>query len=462
MNINDKSGWNLMHSYTNLPNDMFTDRRPTPVKEPVFIILNKALCHTLGLNPTYLTPDYFSGNSLVDASRPIAQAYAGHQFGHFTVLGDGRAILLGEQNTPDNLIYDIQLKGAGPTRYSRAGDGRATLSSMLREYIISEAIYHLNIPTTRSLAVVSTGEQVLRERSYKGGILTRVSLAHIRVGTFQYAAMKGHVKALADYTIERLYPTCKDAENPYIALLDHVINRQAELIALWQSVGFIHGVMNTDNMSVAGETIDYGPCAFMDEYHKNTIFSSIDQGGRYAYSNQPILAQWNLARFAETLLPLIHENSDKAISLAEELINNFMTNYTRAYYERFKHKLGMDHINKSIIDELLEILEKNQMDFTNTFVNLSNPEYDNPHLSEWLIKWRKEVIDYQVMKKVNPQIIPRNHMVDQALKDAEAGDLELFNTLLKALQKPFEQATVSKFTLPPSDNERIKYTYCGT
>jgi len=307
---------------------MFSERQPTPVKAPELVVLNEELCQRLGLNNIYLTAADLSGNSLNEA-RSFAQAYAGHQFGHFTILGDGRAIILGEHLTPDNQLFDIQLKGSGRTRYSRSGDGRATLSSMLREYIISESMYALGIPTTRSLSVIKTGESVIREKNNKGAILTRIAKSHIRVGTFQFAAIGdiNQVKSLADYTINRLYPTLENREDKYLSFLYQVIEEQASLIAKWQSVGFIHGVMNTDNMSIAGETIDYGPCAFMDNYNEATVYSAIDQNGRYAYKNQPVIGQWNLARFAETLLPLLHEDENEALRIANLAIDSYTSTY---------------------------------------------------------------------------------------------------------------------------------------
>jgi uncharacterized protein YdiU (UPF0061 family) len=443
---------------------MFSERLPTPVKKPTTILLNKNLCKMLGLNPMYLTPDYLSGNTIPESTTPIAQAYAGHQFGHFTILGDGRAILIGEQLV-DDILYDIQLKGPGRTRYSRSGDGRATLSSMLREYIISEAMYHLNIPTTRSLAVVETGETVLREQPNKGAILARVSKAHIRVGTFQFAALKemNHVKALADYTIERLHPSCKDGENPYIELLETVINKQAELIAKWQSVGFIHGVMNTDNMSIACESIDYGPCAFMDTYHAKTVFSSIDSGGRYSYENQPNLAQWNLARFAETLMPLFDPDKKKALLIAQTLIESYTSKYKNHWLRLFSSKIGLTYHDESLINELLTLMERYKLDFTNTFRALSENDFHNDKLEDWLIKWNKEIIDYDMMKQYNPTTIPRNHKVDEALKAAEQSNYKPLKALLLATSSPFDYNEVSdEFTLAPLKHEEILKTYCGT
>ncbi|MCL9797606.1 YdiU family protein, partial [Frankia sp. AgKG'84/4] len=323
-------GWNFDNSYARLPKSFFTSLNPTPVRSPKLIILNDSLAASLGLNAEALQSEtgvaVLAGNQIPEGASPLAQAYAGHQFGHFNMLGDGRALLLGEQMTPLDERFDIQLKGPGRTPYSRGGDGRATLGPMLREYIISEAMHALGIPTTRSLAVVTTGEPVIRETALPGAILTRVAVSHLRVGTFQYAAKWGTVeelRILADYALKRHFPDIDTDENRYLPLLQEVIKRQAGLIAKWQLVGFIHGVMNTDNMTISGETIDYGPCAFMDEYDPATVFSSIDTGGRYAYGNQPNIGGWNLARFAEALLPLLHADQEQAVKLAQDAISEF-------------------------------------------------------------------------------------------------------------------------------------------
>ena len=319
----DSIGWNFENSYTRLPGIFFTRINPTPVSSPKLVVFNGPLAETLGLDIDVLKGsegvEVFAGNKIPKGSLPIAQAYAGHQFGHFTMLGDGRAILLGEQITPEGMRLDVQLKGSGETPYSRGGDGRAALDPMLREYIISEAMHALNIPSTRSLAVVTTGETVVRETDLQGAILTRVAKSHLRVGTFEYVSQWGsddELKDLADYTLLRHFPYLEGDADRYMGLLKAVIERQAELIAQWQLVGFVHGVMNTDNMALSGETIDYGPCAFMDAYDPNTVFSSIDTYGRYAFGRQPDIAAWNLARFAETLLPLLHDNEKKAIDIA--------------------------------------------------------------------------------------------------------------------------------------------------
>jgi uncharacterized protein YdiU (UPF0061 family) len=341
-------GWKLEISYSKLPKTFYTHIMPTPVKAPRLVIFNHALAKSLGLSLTETNPEdlarLFSGNALPEGSTPIAQGYAGHQFGHFTMLGDGRAHLLGEQVTPDGKRVDIQLKGSGQTPYSRRGDGRAAFAPMLREYLISEAMHALGIPTTRSLALVTTGEPVLRDTVLQGVILTRVAASHIRVGTFEYAAARKDregLQSLADYAITRHYPKLTQQDAPYLALLNAVIERQAKLVASWMHVGFIHGVMNTDNMTISGETIDYGPCAFMDRFAIDKVFSSIDRGGRYAFGNQASIAQWNLARFAETLLPLLHENMNRAADLAEAALEHYSTIFNAAWLSGMRRKLGL-------------------------------------------------------------------------------------------------------------------------
>lgn len=378
----DKVGWKFEHSYITLPQDFFVKQEPIKVSNPKLILLNEPLLESLGLNKEALSytawGDIFSGNHIPLEAHPIAEAYAGHQFGHFAELGDGRAVLLGEQMAPDGKRFDIQFKGSGQTPYSRRGDGRAALGPMLREYIISEYMYALKIPTTRSLAVVTTGENVVRDEILPGAILTRVAQSHIRVGTFQYAASLNDIqklKALADYTINRHYVACKESDNPYLAFLNAVIAKQASLVAQWMHIGFIHGVMNTDNMSISGETIDYGPCAFMDHYHPETVFSSIDRQGRYAYGNQPPIAQWNLARFAETLLPLIDQDPDKSIELASQAINNFSDQFKTSWLQGMRIKIGLFHEEPTDIDlinNLLALMQKNKADYTLTFRHLAS------------------------------------------------------------------------------------------
>lgn len=481
-------GWNINNSYKTLPKMFFSNVEPNLVSLPKLVILNNSLANDLGLDVEILREepsiDILSGNKSFRNEGFLAQAYAGHQFGHFTMLGDGRAMLLGEHITPLGERVDIQLKGGGRTPYSRGGDGRAGLSQMLREYIISEGMYGLGIPTTRSLAVVSTGNLVYRENPLPGAILTRVAKSHIRVGTFEYAAGYGDLKdlkAIADYTINRHFPNIKNDENPYISLLNEVIKSQAKLIASWQLVGFIHGVMNTDNMTISGETIDYGPCAFMNNYDPSTVFSSIDRNGRYAYGNQPNIGAWNLARFAETLLPLIHENNDNPIKTAEEAISNYFVQYNKNWLKGMREKLGIINEEKEdeiLIKELLILMKKYKADFTNTFVGLTLDRLDKSDLfesqefKEWKDRWnlrlgRQDIsieMSKENMRKVNPMIIPRNHQVEKALDTAvEKGDFLVLERLLEVLSTPFDYNNINEeyMSLPETSNIPYK-TYCGT
>ncbi|WP_297424706.1 YdiU family protein [Clostridium sp.] len=482
-----KTGWNLDNSYANLPKKFFSKQNPTPVRGPELVILNHKLATSLGLNIEYLESkdgiEVFSGNKIPEGSLPLAQAYAGHQFGYFNMLGDGRAILLGEQITPSEDRYDIQLKGSGRTPYSRGGDGRAALGPMLREYIISEAMKGLGIPTTRSLAVVKTGELVFRETELQGAILTRVAASHIRVATFQYAAEYGgfeEIKALADYTIKRHFSDGYSDENPYLFLLKEVIKRQASLIAKWQLVGFIHGVMNTDNVSICGETIDYGPCAFMDTYDPETVFSSIDREGRYAYGNQPYIGGWNLSRFAETLLPLISDNQDKAVELAQDAVSDFADLYKNNWLSGMRAKLGLfneEAEDESLIYALLNMMKEYNADYTNSFNALTFERFTDIDMfktnafTEWYEVWKErkgrqhESKDYShaLMKSFNPAIIPRNHRVEEALEAAEHGDYRVMTKLLNVLSNPYAH-TLEQFdyaALPPKSSCRYR-TFCGT
>lgn len=482
-----KTGWNFDNSYANLSKTFFTGQDPENVPKPKLIILNHSLATSLGLNEEFLQSkdgvEIFAGNKIPEGSLPLAQAYAGHQFGHLNILGDGRAVLLGEQITPKGDRFDIQLKGSGRTPYSRRGDGKAALGPMLREYIISEAMYALGIPTTRSLAVVITGESVIREKILPGAILTRVAASHIRVGTFQYAAMwcaTEELRELADYTLKRHFPGYEHAENPYIYLLEEVIKRQAELIAKWQLVGFVHGVMNTDNVSISGETIDYGPCAFMDTYDPATVFSSIDREGRYAYGNQPYIAIWNLARFAETLLPLLDDNREKAVKLAENTLSGFTDLYHKNWMLGMRGKLGLfneDPQDESLIKELFSIMHEYGADYTNTFRALTLNDlsgmsmFDTEKFSEWHKLWQRRLekqeeskdSSYKLMKKSNPAIIPRNHRVEDVLEAAEKrGDFSVMEKFLNVLSKPYaysdEQIDYAK--LP--EKSSCYRTFCGT
>lgn len=481
-------GWNFDNSYVHLPEKLYSLQKPTPVPSPQMVILNVPLAESLGLDPDQLISskgvEIFAGNIIPNGAQPLAQAYAGHQFGHFTMLGDGRALLLGEQITPDGKRFDIQLKGSGRTPYSRGGDGRAAIGPMLREYIISEALYNLKIPTTRSLAVVTTGKKVIREKDYPGAILTRVASSHIRVGTFQYIAAYGTIEELqllAEYTLQRHFPDVASNEDRFLQLLKKVIIRQAELIAKWQLVGFIHGVMNTDNMALSGESIDFGPCAFMDIYNPETVFSSIDTRGRYAYCNQPEIAAWNLARFAETLLPLLHDDEEKALEIANEEISDFPKIYYNFWIDGMRRKLGLfneDEDDESIIKELLNLMEKYKADYTNTFKSLTIGKLDDMDIFctnefiNWKQKWDRRLSkqkeskedSLRLMKENNPAVIPRNHRVEEALKAAERDqDLSIMDKLLKILSDPFayseEQEDYS--TLPPPSNRPYR-TFCGT
>lgn len=483
----------LQHSYCGLPSRFYVRVDPTPVARPQLAVFNEALAKDLGLDPALqqAAAAVLSGNELPEDANGIAMAYAGHQFGAFVPrLGDGRAILLGEHTGRDGVVRDIQLKGAGLTQFSRSGDGRAALGPMLREYLVSEAMQALGIPTTRSLAVVTTGEQVYRSGPVPGAILTRVASSHIRVGTFQYFAARGDQEALRellDYVVGRHYPRARTADSPALAVLEDVTRRQASLIAKWMLVGFIHGVMNTDNMAISGETLDYGPCAFMDDYAPHTVFSSIDQNGRYAYDNQPAIAQWNLARLAETLLPLIHADQDRAIALATDVIDPFMASFDTLFLEGMCRKIGLVAPldgDAELVRDLLAVMHRSGADFTLTFRRLAalaaNPTAQ-PQLVElfseasaaeaWLPRWLARLgRDPQTseeraasMRAVNPAFIPRNHRVEAALDAAQGGDFAPFHKLLAVLRQPYaEQANASEYQQPPMPQERVTQTFCGT
>ena len=480
-------GWHFDNSYSKLPKTFKEDIKPVPVSLPEILILNEDLAKNLDLDFSNITKDnlsqILSGNILPEGSSSIAQAYAGHQFGQFTMLGDGRAVLIGEHLTKNNERFDIQFKGSGRTPFSRSGDGRAVLGPMLREYIISEAMHSLKIPTTRSLAVVKTGEDVVREQISKGAILTRVALGHLRVGTFQYIAAKQNIndlEILTNYTIEKYYPNIKSSKNKALDLLNVLIEKQTQLVINWMRVGFIHGVMNTDNMSISGETIDYGPCAFMDSYNPKTVFSSIDQLGRYAYDNQPKITKWNLTRFAECLIPLISKNEDEAIKLATEALDKFEKIYETKWLNMMRDKLGLygeDNDDKSLIMELLDWMEKNKVDYANTFIFLTsktikNSEtYNNADFDLWKIKWVKRLTVFgnshdksmELMNFSNPMVIPRNHKVEEALTLASNGDLTLFNKLIKILKNPYLVNNDDLEFMSPAPHSDKKYqTFCGT
>jgi len=484
------AGWRLEHTYEELPQLFYSDAAPTAVREPRLAAFNRPLAIMLGLEPDALDgPEgaaIFAGNAMPDGGHPIAQAYAGHQYGRFTTLGDGRAILLGEQITPSGDRLDIQLKGPGLTRFSRRGDGRAALGPMLREYIISEAMYALGIPTTRSLAVVKTGEPVYRETVLDGAVLTRVAASHIRVGTMQWAAAHEDVnalRALADYTRARHYPELADSPDPHMALFDAILGRQARLIAQWQLVGFIHGVMNTDNMALSGETIDYGPCAFMDAYDPATVFSSIDHGGRYAYGNQPAIAQWNLARLAEAMLPLFDGNIDRAVERASAALDRFPALFEQHWLDGMRAKLGLftrEDADKALADDLLAWMQRRSADFTNTFRSLTRQGFgeDPANADPEVEAWHRRLADRRgrqpqspaeavnLMRRHNPAFIPRNHKVEEALQAATAGDYSAMERLLDVLAAPYDHdrdlPLYSSSGSSGVPGDRPYRTFCGT
>ena len=482
----NKINWNFENTYSRLSDSFKQNINPVPVKDPKLILFNKKLESELNLdfskNSKKDLSELFSGNSLPDGCNSIAQAYAGHQFGHFTMLGDGRAVLIGEHLSKNNQRYDIQFKGSGKTAFSRNGDGRAALSPMLREYIISEAMNSLKIPSTRSLAVVKTGEEVIRETSLPGAILTRVASSHIRVGTFQYIAArqkKDELKTLLNYTIDRHYPEIKSSNNLALDLLNLLIVKQCNLVVNWMRVGFVHGVMNTDNMTISGETIDYGPCAFLDTYDPKTVFSSIDQNGRYAYCNQPVITKWNLARFAECLIPLIDKNKEKAIKKASDAINTFDEKYEKKWIDMMKKKLGLidlDSKDKFLILDLLTWMHEKKADYTNTFCHLMSlaPKKDELYNDKNFLKWRKRwegrlsknentlEKSIEIMKNNNPVVIPRNHKVEEALSAAEQNDLKPIIKILEILDQPYnEQKEISDYQFPSISSEKYQ-TFCGT
>ncbi len=478
-------GWHFDNTYSKLSNTFKENIKPTPVHDPELVILNEELASTLNLDFSKTDKkklaEIFSGNCIPEETNTIAQAYAGHQFGHFTMLGDGRAVLLGEHLVNNDNRFDIQFKGSGRTSFSRGGDGRAALGPMLREYIISEAIHSLNIPTTRSLAVVKTGEKVVRENLLQGAILTRVASSHLRVGTFQYIAATQNIEnlnTLVDYTINRHYPEIKTSNSKALDFLNLVMEKQCQLVINWMRVGFIHGVMNTDNMAISGETIDYGPCAFMDHYDPKTVFSSIDKFGRYAFSNQPPITKWNLARFAECLIPLIDKNEDTAIKLATDLIDNFQNIYEDKWLNMIRDKLGLfgeEKNDKKLINDLFNWMEKNKADYTNTFCHLmginSDEVYKNVEFVNWKNEWKKrselnnstKEKQIKLMKKNNPTVIPRNHKVEEALAEADKGSLDKMKKLLAILKNPYDnQNNIQEYQTPaPSNNEKYQ-TFCGT
>ncbi len=480
------------NTYARLPDAFFKRIAPAPVGAPVMIRLNDSLAAELGIDvaelasPTGLA--ILSGNQQADGSEPLAMAYSGHQFGGFSPqLGDGRAILLGEIVGNDGVRRDVQLKGSGPTPFSRRGDGRSALGPVLREYIISEAMAALGVPTTRALAVVASGDHVVREGMMPGGVFTRVAQSHIRIGTFQWFAARqdlDNLRVLADYVIARHYPALQQEENPYLALLNKVIERQARLIAHWIQLGFIHGVMNTDNMTVSGETIDYGPCAFMDTYHPAKTFSSIDHQGRYAFGNQGPIGQWNLTRFAETLLPLLHADQNTAIAMAEAALDTFTDLHQTALQTRFAARIGLepDHADDwSLVESLLQAMADGKADFTLVFRHLATALdsgsddtvtrlFNQPTaIVAWMNVWRTRLQhvgrsqSLALMRSTNPVYIPRNHRIEEAIKAGNAGDFKPFHRLNQVLQHPFtEQADCSEYEAAPAPDEVVHATFCGT
>lgn len=481
-----EAGWRLEQTYARLPRALFVPMAPEPVSRPRVVLLNRPLAESLGLKAEALAGDgaaaVLAGNVLPSGAEPIAQAYAGHQYGHFTPLGDGRAILLGEQVTPGGARLDIQLKGSGRTPFSRGGDGRAALGPMLREFLISEAMHALGIPTTRSLAVVATGDDVRRQETLPGAVLVRVAASHVRVGTMEWAAAQNDrpvLEALVRYTLQRHFPGLAESDNPALALLEAVIERQAALIAAWQAVGFVHGVMNTDNMALSGETIDYGPCAFMDTYDPATVFSSIDRFGRYAYGQQPPIAQWNLARLAEALLPMVDADPRKALDRAAAAVHAFPALYERHWLERFGKKLGLEAVeaaDRPLIDDLLDWMHRGGKDFTNTFAGLTTGAWrtgqGDAAFDAWQARWvarrdrpdRPSADPATVMRAANPAVIPRNHRVEEALAAAVTdGDLGPMHRLLEVLADPFDHRREAPEYQEPAGAGTGPYrTFCGT
>lgn len=483
------------NSFAKLPEVFFARLHPTPVSSPVLLAFNSELADELGLVTGHLSSGdlamIFAGNAVPLGAEPLAAAYAGHQFGNFVPqLGDGRAILIGEMRDRSGHLRDIQLKGSGPTPFSRRGDGRAALGPVLREYLISEAMHALGIPTTRALAAVLTGDRVLREGYMPGAVITRVAASHVRVGSFEFFAARednAAIQRLTDYVIDRHYPDAKEAESPALAMLQRVIERQARLIAKWMMIGFIHGVMNTDNITLSGETIDFGPCAFMDVYDPKTVFSSIDQFGRYAYGRQPGIAQWNLARLAEALVPLIDPDEKRAVELASAAISDFAPIYHEAWLEGMRAKLGLqseEEGDRAFIGELLDGLERVGTDFTRAFRSLADIHGDDSArtfltevkddalLKDWLLAYRARAVREPLsseeraksMRRVNPIYIPRNHQVEAALSAAIVeGDLVPFKTLHRVLSAPFdEQEGCEAYAEPAGPSERVYQTFCGT
>ena len=465
------SEWNFDNSYLKLPEIFFSKTKPNKYNDLKIILQNEKLVEKLSINKSEFNDLLLK--SITNNNNCFSQAYAGHQFGHFTILGDGRATLLGEHINRENKRFDIQLKGSGKTPYSRNGDGKGTLKSMLREYIVSEAMHNLNIKTTRSLAVLKTGEKIIRNGFEEGGILVRVAKSHIRVGTFQLAALRNeneNIEALVNYSIKRLHPEIYDHKDRYLEFYKTIVENQINLIIEWQRVGFIHGVMNTDNMALSGETIDYGPCAFLDEYNPKKVFSSIDQNGRYAFNNQPKIALWNLARFAETILHLIDKDQSLAIKKIEDVLKSFEKKYHESWLEMMKNKLQINNHSENdekLITELLDLMHVFKLDFTNTFIEIDNDQiskYD--FMKNWFskLKDRKKINKKfdEIKYKHNPRIIPRNHLVEKVLNESENGNYSLLIKFIENLNDPYSNDISSDFQKGPTEDEKVHQTFCGT
>ena len=479
--MSDKKTFNLKNSYAKELHEISEKCIPTGFRQAEFLLKNYDLAEKFGFTKNFLDSkeclNIFSGNSLLKNSQPIAQGYSGHQFGHFNPqLGDGRAILLGEIDE-----MDIQLKGIGQTPYSRRGDGKSALSPVLREYVISEFMHAVKIPTTRSLFALKTNENVMRETELPGGVLTRVAKSHIRIGTFEFAKTKNNetLKTLADYSINRHYPELNKTDNKYLSFFAAVCDKQASLVAKWMSLGFVHGVMNTDNMTISGETIDYGPCAYMDSYHPNTVFSSIDVNGRYAYQNQPAILVWNLAKFAESILPLIDKNEEKSIKQLTEVLQLVMPSYQEYFYKEFCQKLGLKSVNNKnikLIEGYLKILNLESIDFTLSFRDLSKIINERLNLNDsifakskdfnnWYLKWKQEINLNEISDEMdlnNPCYIPRNHLIENALSKAIEGDMSEINFMINLFENPYIQKNISRKYLMPSNSEEQYVTFCGT
>ena len=481
--MNDNKNLALHNSYLTLPKCFYERIEPTPVSDPTLIYFNENLAKKLNLEflcyDKSLITNYFSGNKLPDNCKSLSQAYAGHQFGNFTMLGDGRAILLGEQIDIHDNLYDIQLKGSGRTSYSRGGDGRATLSSMLREYIMSESMYHLNIPTTRSLAVINSGESVYRESHNQGGVLTRIASSHIRVGTFEYGkhfCTKNDFKKFIDYVINRHFPDLLNEKLAYLELIKLIMRNQIDLIVNWNRVGFIHGVMNTDNMSISGETIDYGPCAFINDYNPNTTFSSIDHNGRYAFGNQHKIAYWNLTVFAGTLLDYIDNDKNRAIELVQDILNQFPIQYSIKWHDMMFKKLGIEtpiDEDKHLIEKLLSLMQNHKADYTNTFaaltLNKSNNDFlfNSDDFMHWKNKWKQRIKNnensYKIMQRNNPLYIPRNYLIESALTNCVNGNNKEFDGLLKIMSETYNyELDNHELQMSPDGFDDHYKTFCGT